>query len=98
VPGKGETAIPTLWLMRRVWVQAFERSQKMPKYGYKLLSIQPPVNHQLEGTASWINMPHGLDGELPKGWVNTTSISIIWPEGEQETRNIWILNSKQAAG
>jgi hypothetical protein len=43
-------------------------------------------------------MLHGLDGELPKGWVNTTSISIIWPEGEQETRNIWILNSKQAAG
>ncbi len=83
--------------MRCVWVQAFERSQRMPKYGHELLTIQPPVNRRLEGTASWINMLHDIDTEMPDGWVNTTKIAIISPEVEQETRNRWTVNSKQAA-
>jgi len=60
-----------------VWVQAFERSQKMSNYGDELLTIQPPVNRQLEGTASWINMLHGIDDEMPEGWVNATEIPVI---------------------
>ncbi|NUQ38463.1 MAG: methylenetetrahydrofolate reductase C-terminal domain-containing protein [Caldilineales bacterium] len=54
--------------MRCVWVQAFERSQKMNVYGAELLWIQPPVNRQLEGTSAWINMLSGVDKETPKGW------------------------------
>ena len=83
--------------MRCVWVQAFERSLRMPKYGHELLAIQPPVNKRLEGTASWINMLHGIDGEMPDGWVNTTKIPVMPPEVEKETRISWTLNSKQAA-
>jgi hypothetical protein len=83
--------------MRCVWVQAFERSQKMPKYGHELLTIQPPVNRQLEDTASWINMLHGIDTEKPKGWTETKEIPIISPEVEQETRKRWTLNPKHAA-
>ena len=83
--------------MKCVWVQAFERSQKMPKYGHDLLTIQPPVNRRLEGTASWINMLHGIDTELPKGWAETPDRPIISKEVEEKTRKLWALNSKQAA-
>jgi hypothetical protein len=85
-----------------IWVQAFERSIDMPKYGYEFLQIQPPVNRQLEGTASWINMIHDIDDEMPDGWVNTEEIPVVTPEVEEEVRNTWTVNawtvnSKQAA-
>lgn len=83
--------------MRCVWVQAYERSLEMPRYGYELLRIQPPVNRQLQDTASWINMLHDIDGEMPDGWVNTLEIPVIPPEKDQKTRASWTLNSKQAA-
>jgi len=54
--------------MRCVWVQAFERSQKMPLYGQEMLWIQPPVNHCLKGDSAWINMLTGADVEYPEGW------------------------------
>ncbi|UCC53398.1 MAG: methylenetetrahydrofolate reductase C-terminal domain-containing protein [Anaerolineaceae bacterium] len=86
-----------------IWVQAFERSIDMPKYGYELLAIQPPVNRQLEGTASWINLIHDIDDEMPDGWESTEEIPIVTPEVEEEVRNTWTVdawtvNSKQAAG
>jgi hypothetical protein len=40
----------------------------MPKYGDEMLIIQPPVNKQLEGTSSWINMLAEIDRVTPKGW------------------------------
>src|SRR5262245_37607677 len=30
--------------MRCVWVQAWERSQKMPEYGEEILNVLPPLN------------------------------------------------------
>jgi hypothetical protein len=72
--------------MRCVWVEAFERSQKMPTYGHEMLTIQPPVNQQLQGSASWINMLHGIDDEMPDGWVKTAEIPVIPPVVGQETR------------
>ena len=42
-------------------------------------------------------MLHGIDGEMPDGWANTTEIPVVPPKVEQETRNTWTLNSKQAA-
>ncbi len=38
-----------------VWVQAWERSGKMPIYGSEILKVLPPLNRQLEGTSAWIN-------------------------------------------
>lgn len=52
-----------------VWVKAYERSLDMPKYGHELIVIQPPVNRQLEGTSSWVNMLHDIDIITPDGWT-----------------------------
>jgi len=51
-----------------VWVQAYERSLKMPLYGSELILIQPPVDRRLEGTSAWINMLTGADRKAPEGW------------------------------
>ena len=44
-----------------VWVQAWERSRALHVYKDDIQIIQPPVNHALKNTASWINMIEGLD-------------------------------------
>jgi hypothetical protein len=54
--------------MRCVWVEAYERSRRMPMYGDEILWIEPPVNRQLEGTSAWVNMLTGVDKEAPKAW------------------------------
>ena len=54
-------------------------------------------HQQLEGTASWINVLHGIDGEIPDVWMNTPEIPVIPPEVGQETRNTLTLNSNQTA-
>jgi hypothetical protein len=51
-----------------IWVQAFERSQKMTVYGGEFMQINPPVNRQLEGSSAWVNMLTGEDKNTPKGW------------------------------
>ena len=63
--------------MKCIWVQAFERSQKMPAYGDEILWIQPPVNRQLEGESAWITMLTGVDMATPKGWVSITELTVI---------------------
>jgi len=65
--------------MRCVWVEAYERSQHMPTYGHELIQIQPPVNRQLEGTSSWINMLHDIDTKHPPGWVSPANIEVHPP-------------------
>ena len=83
--------------MRCVWVEAYERSLAMPTYGHEMLHIQPPVNRQLEGTSSWINMLHDVDTNLPDGWVSTADISIINLEKTAEKKALWTPISSQAA-
>ena len=39
-----------------IWVDAYERSLKMPIFGEQMIHLQPPVNRQLEGSSAWINM------------------------------------------
>lgn len=56
-----------------VWVEAFERSLKMPIYGEEIIQIQPPVNHRLQGSSAWINFLTGIDQETPFGWKRITS-------------------------
>jgi hypothetical protein len=69
-----------------VWVEAYERSLKMPDYGYQIINIQPPVNQQLNGSSSWINMLHGVDSEMPDGWIKTSDIPVIPLKSKQEAR------------
>jgi len=58
--------------MRCVWVEAFERSQKMRIFGRDLILLQPPVNRQLEGSSAWINMLSGVDQKVPAEWNKNT--------------------------
>ena len=55
--------------MRCVWVQAFERSQRLERYAGEMSDLQPPVNHRLQGTSAWINDFTGVAEEVPAGWV-----------------------------
>jgi hypothetical protein len=66
--------------MRCVWVEAYERSLQMPTYGHELIQIQPPVNRQLEGTSSWINMLHDIDTVTPQGWIDPNQMAVIHNE------------------
>ena len=51
-----------------VWVQSWERSQRMPVYGSDILTVLPPLNSQLSGTSAWINDLTGIAQKLPAGW------------------------------
>ena len=53
--------------MRCVWVDAYERSLRMPVYGHEIASEQPPVNWQLKGTSAWINLVTGADKRGTEG-------------------------------
>ena len=80
-----------------IWVQAYERSLRMPTYGQDLIQIQPPVNRQLEGSSSWINMLHDIDTELPKGWVQVDDIAIIDSDRPDQGNTALIKISNQTA-
>lgn len=67
-----------------VWIVAYERSLRMPTYGHEFAALQPPLNNQLKGSSSWINMFHGIDVDLPLGWINTKDIPV---NRDQEERH-----------
>lgn len=54
--------------MKCIWVEAYQRSRRMPRYGSEILHIQPPVNRQLKGSSAWINMLSSEDANVPAGW------------------------------
>jgi hypothetical protein len=51
-----------------IWVQAWERSKRMPVYGGEIVHIQAPHNHRLQGTSAWINDFHRRQELVPDGW------------------------------
>ncbi|MBI4785488.1 MAG: methylenetetrahydrofolate reductase C-terminal domain-containing protein [Chloroflexi bacterium] len=51
-----------------VWVQAVERAPRLPFWRDHIHHLQPPVNWQLQGTSSWINLISGADQVRPAGW------------------------------
>jgi hypothetical protein len=51
-----------------VWVQAWERSQRMARYGQEILDLQPPLDHRLEGSSAWVNDFTGRPRKVPSGW------------------------------
>lgn len=63
--------------MRCVWVEAFERSQKMPTYGGQLGHSQPPLNRQLEGRSAWITALTNEDHATDTGWVPVTGVDQV---------------------
>jgi hypothetical protein len=58
--------------MACIWLQAWERSQRMSAYRGELMIIQPPVNRQLEGTSAWINMLTGDELKVSEGWTQNS--------------------------
>ena len=53
--------------MTCVWVEAWERSKSMPRYGEQIHRLLPPVDRRLQGTSAWINDFTGKTGR-PMGW------------------------------
>lgn len=58
--------------MRCVWLKAYERSEHLPLWGNHIDRLRPPVDHQLGGTSSWINLVTGRDRQVPAGWAADT--------------------------
>lgn len=79
-----------------VWVIAYERSLRMPKYGSDMIDIQPPVNRQLEGSSAWVNMLHDIDTEKPKGWIKTADIEVLSESINQDLRQTWTIQSQKS--
>src|SRR5262245_6833718 len=51
-----------------VWVQAWERSQRMPRYGGDILHVMPPLDRRLQDTSAWVNDFTGAARRAPAGW------------------------------
>lgn len=51
-----------------IWVQAWERTKQMKLYGNEILGVQPPTNHSLKDSSSWINDLHRGTALVPYGW------------------------------
>src|ERR671932_178156 len=51
-----------------VWVQAVQGSKRLPLWQNHIHHLMPPVDWQLQGTASWINLLTGRDAERPDAW------------------------------
>lgn len=58
--------------MRCVWVKAYDRKVSLPlptvwKEHYN--DLRPPVDMQLKGTSSWVNLITKRDQQTPAGWA-----------------------------
>ena len=51
-----------------IWVQAWDRSQRMPVFGSEILHIQTPLNYQLHDSSAWINDLYQRQKMIPQGW------------------------------
>jgi hypothetical protein len=54
--------------MQCIWVKAYDRTilPKVWKEHYN--ELRPPVDMQLQGTSSWINLVTKRDQQVPDGW------------------------------
>ncbi len=60
--------------MRCVWLKAYERSERLPLWGNHIDRLRPPVDNQLKGTSSWINLITGRDRRVPAGWATGADV------------------------
>jgi hypothetical protein len=63
--------------MRCVWVDAYQRSLKMPDFGDEMHAVQAPLNHRLESSSAWVNTITGEDKDYPLGWIHVSQIPIL---------------------
>lgn len=54
--------------MRCVWLLAWERAERMPRYGHEITRILPPVDRRLAGTSAWINDLSDAADRGPAAW------------------------------
>jgi hypothetical protein len=54
--------------MRCVWLKAVERSERLPLWRGHIDDLRPPVDNQLQGSSSWLNLFSGRDKQVPAGW------------------------------
>lgn len=54
--------------MTCVWLQAWERSSRMPLYGSDIHQILPPLDRRRQGSSAWLNELNGLAAP-PPGWT-----------------------------
>jgi hypothetical protein len=52
-----------------VWLNAYERSERLPLWRGHLDDVRPPVDNRLKGTSSWLNLFSGRDKQTPAGWA-----------------------------
>jgi hypothetical protein len=70
--------------MKCVWVEAYERSLKMPHYGEEMTRIQPPVNLQLHDRSAWITLLTGEDKVFPACWEQIDQLTLM-----EDIQSIW---------
>lgn len=57
--------------MTCVWLVAERRATTLPLpkvWREGIDHLRPPVNNQLQGTSSWVNLMTGADRQTPRGW------------------------------
>ncbi len=54
-----------------VWVRAVENAQRLPLWRDHIHHVEPPVDWQLQGTSSWVNLLTGRDQVQPPGWAQS---------------------------
>ena len=54
--------------MACVWVEAWQRSRRMPTYGSAILESTPPLDMSLRGSSAGGNELSGRSGRVPVGW------------------------------
>ena len=70
-----------------VWVQAWQRAERMQRYGHDLRVVQPPVNCALRNTSSWANMIEERD-RPPAGWALAEQAVVSEHKGGQHERDV----------
>jgi hypothetical protein len=57
--------------MRCVWLEAVERSERLPLWRGHIDDLRPPVDNSLKGSSAWLNLFSGRDKQVPAGWAPT---------------------------
>jgi Methylene-tetrahydrofolate reductase C terminal len=54
--------------MRCVWLNAYERSRRLPLWRDHFNDLRAPVDNSLRGTSAWKNVLTGDNARTPPGW------------------------------
>ncbi|MFI5099736.1 MAG: methylenetetrahydrofolate reductase C-terminal domain-containing protein [Actinomycetes bacterium] len=69
--------------MRCVWLKAYERSRDLPllprAWREEFNHLRPPVDNQLRGDSSWVNLVTGRDRQTPAGWAASEHAAVDRP-------------------